>query len=110
MTGYDPQRNRARAQPATDGPAPVDMLLSGDTPRPPVPAGETELPASVPEEAHEAHEDDHRGHEHGGHEHGPDCDHDHDGDPRVMIAAAAVSTVAVVLGLRRWRRRGRSAE
>ena len=82
---YDPQRNRARAQPAADEPAPVDLMLGGTSePERAVLGGTTTVPAGV-------------------HEHGPDCDHDHGPDLRLIAAAGVATVAAVAFALRRRR-------
>ncbi len=80
---YDPQRNRVRAQPAADEPAPVDLVLGG-----PAAAAVLPEPAAVPD-----------------HVHGPDCDHDHEHGPdlRLIVAAGLATLVAAVLVRRRRR-------
>jgi hypothetical protein len=108
---YDPQRNRARAQPSADEPAPVDMVLEGTTEdavlESTVEAVEPVVdvrdePASVtvePVAQHEVHPHDHA------HVHGPACDHDHgDGPDLRLIVAAGVATVVAAVVLRRVRR------
>ena len=95
---YDPQRNRARARPAGDQPAPVDMVLEGVVPVEAVePAPVLDVrqePAAVTV---------------GAHDHGPDCDHDHDHGPdlRLIVAAGFVTVTTAAWALRRRRAKRR---
>jgi hypothetical protein len=87
MSSYDPQRNRPRARPSDDEPAPVDALL-----------GAPALGAPAHDHGHD--------HDHGqGHDH--DHGHDHGvGVPApVRLAVAVASAIGLVALVRRLRRR-----
>lgn len=74
---YDPQRNRVRAQPADDGPAPVDLVLGGavEEPERAVLGGATDYRAAP--------------------------DHEHSPDLRLMVAAGVATVVVAAFALRR---------
>ena len=115
---YDPQRNRARAQPAADEPAPVDLMLGGTTEPERALLGATTEPerallggTSEPERAVLGATSEPERAVLGGtttvpagvHEHGPDCDHDHGPDLRLIAAAGVATVAAVAFALRRRR-------
>jgi hypothetical protein len=95
MSTYDPQRNRPRARPKEDEPAPVDALL-GETATVP----EATVPEAV--EATHVHEP-HGDHDHHHHDH----DHHHDHGGGVGRALFAVASVVGLVALVRWARRRR---
>ena len=103
MASYDPQRNRARARPAADEPAPVDLLLGAA----PAPESATDIVVTAAVSAPPAREPV----PHLRHEHGPACrhehehEHDHGIDPRPVVAVAVAAVAAVVVVLRRRRAR-----
>ena len=99
MASYDPQRNRPRARPANDDPAPVDALLDQGPPaRQPAAAvggtAITEPVATEPAPTDHGHHDDH------------DHEHDHGPRPGGVLGAIGALVLAVVT-LRMWRRRRR---
>jgi hypothetical protein len=103
VPSYDPQRNRPRARPHDDEPAPIDALLAAAVPQ----------PAATPEVVAVAPRAEPRRGELPEHRHGDGCHHDHDHGPRRVgplgVLAAAVFALVTLRALRRRRRR-RSGE